>query len=394
MKITGIIAEYNPFHQGHAYHLSEARKKTQADFILVVMSGNYVQRGVPAMFDKYTRAKAALLHGADIVLELPISAATGSAEFFAKGAISLLLDTGIVTDLCFGSECGNLEALKKTAAILAKEPEEFQSLLRQYLKTGESFPKARALALSKYDASLSSELVNQPNNLLGLEYLKALQQLDCEKTIKVHTILRQGSAYHEQNLKATPLASASAIRAALIREKGHFTNEILTQLPSGEVYQDYQEKEPITENAFSLLLLQKLRSIQGQPLQTFFDVNEELSNRIWKQLDNFTSFEQFTDCLKTKNLTRTAISRALLHILLDIKAYEKASAFRILGFRKEAAPLLKELSIHGNLPIISRLTDERINHTILYPDYLYESVRSLLHQQPFQNEYKRKMLVL
>lgn len=394
MKVTGIISEYNPFHQGHAYHLSQARKCTQADFILVVMSGNYVQRGVPAMFDKYTRAKAALLHGADIVLELPISVATGSAEFFAKGAISLLLDTGIVTDLCFGSECGSLEELEKIAAILGNEPKEFQSLLKEYLKAGESFPKARALALAKYDTSLSSKLLNEPNNLLGLEYLKALQQLDCEKRIKVHTILRQGSSYHEQDLEATHFASASAIRSALIKEKGNFTREILEQLPSGEIYKAYDKKEPITENAFSLLLLQKLRSLQEEPLERFFDVNEELSNRIWKQLDSFVSFEQFTDCLKTKNLTRTAISRALLHILLDIQNYETASAFRVLGFRKEATPLLKELSIHGNLPIISKLTDAKLDKTVLYPDYLYESVRSLLHQQAFQNEYKRKMLVL
>lgn len=394
MKITGIIAEYNPFHQGHAYHLAQARKQTQADFVIVVMSGNYVQRGVPAMFDKYTRAKAALLHGADIVLELPISTSTGSAEFFAKGAISLLLNTGIVTDLCFGSECGNLEILEKVASILENEPEKFQVLLKDYLKSGESFPKARAKALSVYDSSLSFEFLNQPNNLLGIEYLKALYQLDCEKNIKVHTILRQGSGYHEQNLNASFLASASAIRAALVKSNGTFTEEIIKQLPSAEIYQDYMGKIPITENAFSLLLLQKLRSLQEEPLQTFFDVNKELSNRIWKNLDSFTSFEQFTDCLKTKNLTRTAISRALLHILLDIQDYELPHSFRILGFRKEATPLLKELSIHGNFPMITKLTDEALDKTMLYPDHLYESVRSLLHQQPFQNEYRRKMLVL
>ena len=143
MKIVGLIAEYNPFHNGHEYHIQKAKEVTGADTVIVVMSGNFVQRGAPAMFDKYTRAHAALLSGADLVLELPVSIATGSAEAFARGGVRLLHDTGIVTDLCFGSECGDLSSLERLAAFLAEEPPDYKLHLQDGLKQGLSFPAAR-----------------------------------------------------------------------------------------------------------------------------------------------------------------------------------------------------------------------------------------------------------
>lgn len=392
MKIIGIIAEYNPFHLGHLYHLSESRALTGADYVIAVMSGNYVQRGVPAMFDKYTRAEAALKNGADLVLELPLSTATGSAEYFAYGAVSLLNATGIVTDLCFGSECGDLSLLLDAARILAREPEEYRHLLKQYLKNGEPYPRARMLALHRYDGSIPAELLSEPNNLLGLEYLKALQKL--ESSMNPHTIPRTGAGYHGQQIHAGRPASASGIRSALIQTHGHFTDKVLAQLPASEVYECYREKLPVTENAFSLLLLEKLQRIQGEPLDQYFDVTEELSNRIWNCLDAFVSYSQFTDLLKTRNLTRTAVSRALLHILLDIRSYEPVKAFRVLGFRRDASELLKQLSENGSLPVITNLSGAGLPEHTLYPDRLYESVRSLLHGTPYQNEYRRKMLVI
>lgn len=392
MKIIGVIAEYNPFHRGHAFHLSSARSLTGADYVIVVMSGNYVQRGVPAMFDKYTRAEAALKNGADLVLELPLSTATGSAEYFAYGAVSLLEAAGIVTDLCFGSECGELSLLLAPAGILACEPEAYQNILKQYLKDGEPYPKARMLALHQYDKSIPVRLLSEPNNLLGMEYLKALKKSG--SSIQPHTISRAGAGYHGQEIDAKQPASASGIRSALLQEHGHFTADILAQLPSAEAYAYYKDKLPVTENAFSLLLLEKLRRIQGEPLEQYFDVTEELSNRIWNCLDAFASYSQFTDLLKTRNLTRTAVSRALLHILLNIRAYEPAKALRVLGFRRDASDLLKLLSEKGSLPVITNLSKAELPEHTLYPDRLYESVRSLLHGTPYQNEYRRKMLVI
>lgn len=390
MKIVGVITEYNPFHQGHAFHLARSRDLTGADFVLAVMSGNYVQRGVPAMFDKYTRARAALQNGADLVLELPLCTATGSAEYFARGAVTLLSQTGIVTDLCFGSESGDLPMLLQCSELLAAEPEAYQELLRQYMKAGQPFPKARAMALHQYEASIPAELLESPNNLLGLEYLKALHRTG--SPIRSHTIRRTGSGYHSLSMEET--ASASAIRTTLLQDSGSFTESVKAQLPSPEIYDAYEGKPPITEDAFSLLLLEKLRRLEGTPLNCYFDVTEELSNRIWNCLDEFRSFSQFTDLLKTRNQTRTAVSRALLHILLDIREYRPPEAFRILGFRKDAAPLVKELTLHGALPVITGLSKTELPAEQTYADRLYESVRSLLHGIPYQNEYRRKMLVI
>ena len=392
MKIAGVIAEYNPFHKGHQFHRDRGREITHADYVIVVMSGNYVQRGTPAMFDKYTRAEAALRSGADLVLELPVSVATGSAEYFASGAVKMLADTGIVTDLCFGSECGSLMDLQKLADILAEEPEEYQILLRKYLKEGMSFPAARAHAMKEYAPELASDLLDAPNNLLGLEYLKALKRL--HSTILPHTSQREGNAYHDITVTDGRSASASGIRDTLMKSQGVFTDRILQQLPFPELYKDYEGLSPVSENSFSLPLLQKLRALQDQPLEQYFGVSAELSNRIWNRLDEFSSFSGFTDLLKTRELTRTSVSRALLHVLLDVREYKPASVFRVLGFRKSSAILLKELSAHGNLPVITSLSQAGIPPKELYVDHLYESVRSLLHGRPFQNEYRRKMLVI
>lgn len=392
MNIVGIIAEYNPFHRGHAFHLAQARRITGAGCVIVAMSGNYVQRGVPAMFDKYTRAQAALQNGADLVLELPPCVSTGSAEYFASGAVWLLAATGIVTDLCFGSECGDLELLKQPARILAEEPDTYRKLLKTFLCAGKSWPAARTLALQQYDLSAFAEILQSPNNLLGIEYLKALYRL--RSPIRAHTIRRAGASYHDRQTDGESYASAGAVRQALLEHQGAFTSEIRTQLPSAALYIPYDGKEPVTEDAFSLLLLERLIRNPQEDFSRYFDVTKELSNRIQNCLDDFTSFSQFTDLLKTRNLTRASVSRALLHILLGIPAYEPPKVLRVLGFRKDAADLLGRLASCGCLPLAASASDANTPADWLYADRLYERVRSLLHRQTFQNEYRRKMLIV
>ena len=392
MNVAGIIAEYNPFHQGHAFHLEKTRCLTHADYIVVLMSGNYVQRGTPAIFDKYIRAKAALLNGADLVLELPPATATSSAEHFAFGAVRLLFGTGVVTDLCFGSECGVLDSLNTLAGLLAEEPDRYRELLREALRSGRTYPQARMWALHRYDERLPVKLLSMPNNLLAVEYLKALRRL--RAPIRPHTIPRNGMDYHGQQLIPWQTASASAVRQALLDSRGAFTDAVKEQLPSWEIYGAYADCPPMTDNAFSLLLLERLRRVPGESFQKYFGVTEELSNRIRNHLDDFQSFSQFTDLLKTRNLTRTAVSRALLHILLEIRTCEPAHCLRILGFRKDAAPLLKELSVRASLPLVNAPDSEHLPESWLYADRLYESVRSLLHGRPYVNERRRKMLVI
>lgn len=392
MVVTGVIAEYNPFHQGHALHLSYSRTLTKADYLIVVMSGNYVQRGAPAMFDKYTRAHAALQNGADLVLELPPAVSTASAEYFAKGAVALLEDTGIVTDLCFGSECGELTELMPIASFLAEEPEEYQLFLRQELKKGSSYPKARTEAFWQCGHSVSTALLSEPNNLLGIEYLKAL--IRTESSVRPHTLKRLGAHYHTQHLIKDGPASASAMRAMLLQNQGAFTPEFLKHFPSKELYQAYEGKFPLTEDAFSLLLIERLRRNPEELFQNYFDVTEELSNRIRNCLDDFQSFSQFTDHLKTKNLTRTFVSRALFHILLNITEYEPSKILRVLGFRQDAVALLQQLARYGRLPLVTDSASSMLSPKWLYADRLYESVRSYLHQTPYQKEGRRKMLVV
>ena len=178
MKTTGIIAEYNPFHNGHAYHIAQAKKITGSDYCIVIMSGNYVQRGIPAIIDKVLRTRAALMCGADLVIELPIHYATASAEYFAGGAISLLDRLGVTDCLCFGSECGHIEPLLHLCEVLSSESAEFKSLLQKQLKAGSPYPQARNLALSEAFPQLADELslLRHPNNILGVEYLKALRK--------------------------------------------------------------------------------------------------------------------------------------------------------------------------------------------------------------------------
>ena len=208
MKVAGIIAEYNPFHNGHAYHIEEVRKKTGADYIIAIMSGNFVQRGGPAIVDKYTRTKMALLGGADLVIELPVVAATASAETFARCGVAILNSIGVVTHLGFGCETDDLELLHALANLFVEEPKEYQELLSSYLKEGLSYPAARAKAAGEYfqkfvaDTSITNRnsthnvyadgiidntlnieaTLNNPNNILAIEYLKALKQIN--STIK------------------------------------------------------------------------------------------------------------------------------------------------------------------------------------------------------------------
>ena len=176
MKTAGIIAEYNPFHTGHEYQINYIKEKLRTDYIVIAMSGDFVQRGTPALFSKYVRAEMALRSGADLVLELPVSISSASAELFARGGVQLLDGLGVTDILCFGSECGDTDALMELAKILAEEPEAFQDALRRNLKDGMTFPKARSMALSAVfpEAEKYQQLLSSPNNILGIEYCKAI----------------------------------------------------------------------------------------------------------------------------------------------------------------------------------------------------------------------------
>ena len=416
MKINGIVAEYNPFHNGHAYQMQHAKEATGADYTIIVMSGNFMQRGAPALLDKFTRAKMALECGADLVLELPICYAASSAEFFAKGSVALFDKLGVTTNLCFGSECGNIDTLSRIAEIFYTEPEPYVESLRCNLKKGMSFPIARTWALLQYAPSLSDDkdVLSSPNNILGIEYLKALKELN--SPIVPFTLKREFSGYHDTELHDCS-SSASAIRKVLMNIPAspylpkNISAQLSEQLPPGSlsiIQNEWNFSCPVEADDFSLLLKYRLLSEPHESLCKYQDVSEELSNRIIRNRNQFRSFGQFCTLLKTKELTYSRISRSLLHILLsitteDMHAYQdnSCSYARILGFRKEHTDVLRAMKDHASIPIITKLgksasllspeASRMLNQTSFASD-LYESVISDKFGIPFTSEQQKQII--
>ncbi len=365
MKINGVIAEYNPFHNGHKYHLEESKRLTGADYTIVVMSGNFVQRGAPALLDKRVRAEMALQNGADLVLELPAIYAVSSAEYFASGAVALLNSLNVVTHLCFGSECGDILPLQQIASILQSEPEQYRAALKDLLRQGYSYPTARSEALIKYDPSLAqySKIFSAPNNILGIEYIRAL--LTQNSPMLPTTILRTGSGYHDR-IPGTGYCSALAIRQSL--SYGNAASSIQAYMPgdANELLASQLVKNPAVDlNALSGLLYYKLILERDLGFKRYLDVSADLSDRIRKKIPEYRNYKDFSNLLKTKELTYTRICRCLLHILLDITKDDMAFCrelgyapyARVLGFRKDASGLLNLIKKNTSIPLITKPAD-------------------------------------
>ena len=355
MKLLGIIAEYNPFHNGHFYQLQKAKQMTKADAVVVIMSGNFVQRGEPAILDKWTRTHMALCSGADIVIELPVLYATASAEYFAYGAVKLLDEIGI-TDICFGSELGEIKPLQQIAQLLLEEPESFRKLLKQALESGISYASARSIALTQFYPA-AKDILFQSNNILAVEYLKSLLKLN--SAIRPHTIARKGSAYHDITLQ--PMASATALRNAISQ---NHVKEIKEQIPP-QCYAILQQniaqgKAPIFLEHFTEAFHYCIRTHSPESIKNIFEVKEGLENRIYKAFDTNYDINSIISFIKSKRYTQTHIQRMLLHILLQIQTQDihlfcqsPSPYVRILGFRREKQHLL---SIFKNrLPLLTNV---------------------------------------
>ena len=368
MKTAAIIAEYNPFHNGHRYQIEQTKKLTGADCILVVMSGDFVQRGAPALCNKYIRAEMALLNGADAVLELPALYAVSSAEYFAQGSVCLLNSLGAVDILSFGSESGDISLIRSLAKELISHSASYDAEIRRLLKEGLSFPAAR----QKAAASLCSSeaLMKEPNNILGLEYCKALYA--SESTIAPFTLKRAGSGYHNPSLPSlleeAPFCSASAVRDALTKNRGaklasHVPESVYNLLKKQQLFKNHMRADD-----FSALLHYKLISEKESGFDGYLDCSPDISEKICKNLGSFTTFSDFCGLLKSKDLTYTRISRILLHILLGLTVPEcflpafterllPVSYARLLGFRRDCAPLLSHIKKNSSIPLISKLAD-------------------------------------
>lgn len=415
MKVVGIVAEYNPFHNGHKYQIDQIRKETRADYIIIAMSGNFLQRGVPALCDKFTRTEMALRCGADLILEIPSIWATASAEYFAHAGVSLLAATGVVTHLCFGAETDDIDALLQISSVLKEEPDIYRTSLANAIRSRNSFPVARKQALCdtlpQFPAEKLDELLDNPNNILALEYLKALPD-----TIEPILIKREGAGYHDTEIH-TKFPSASAIRKNIFdsTDTNSTTFDSISNAMPEESFallkNAYEHNQLLTTNDFSESLGYCLLTQVNNGFATYADCNPDFSNKIKNAINDYTFFEDFVDALKTKDMTYTRVSRCLLHILLGIKqsdytlgrAIGFAPYLRILGFQKDSSSLLSEIKRVSSTPILSKVADASnlldseaykfFEKDVFTSNLYYQHVARKSHTKS-KNEYTNQIVII
>ncbi len=378
MNVVGIIAEYNPFHKGHAYQIQKAKEQCGAEFAVVVMNGDFVQRGEPAIFDKYTRTKEALLGGADLIFELPVRFGLSSAGDFAMGGILALNALPFVTHLCFGTETGDLTPLLQAATFLCNEPDSYRTRVKHFVKQGILYPKARSLALAA-ESGLPTETWDSPNNILGLEYCVALQKLHSK--IKPFTIRREGQGYHDNDTPALcDFPSATFLRKQ-IRKAG--------------------EKENLSLSDFSSLIGYSL--LTAKDLCRIKDITPDLSDRIRNELPKYREINEFVKTIKNPSLTTGRIKRSFFQCLFDIEKEEPVMPYlRVLGMKKEASSLLSQKE-NASCQILTKLafdvpkmddTAKKLFAKDLLASDLYRQVFCHKYNQTLPNEYQHSPIVL
>lgn len=366
MRVLGIVSEYNPFHNGHLYHLKKSMEKTKADYSVCIMSGNFLQRGEPALFDKWVRAEAAVKNGIDLVLELPAVFACSSAEFFAQTAIAIFNGLGCVDYISFGSENGDIHTLYQVAEILAHEPDSYKELLKRNISKGITFPLARKIAINEMSAL--GEVLDTPNNILGIEYIKAL--IRTQSNITPLTMQRMGANYHDQEIQSN-ICSATAIRNKLQEQNNNiqFIRDVIPA-PTFDILERNIEAgiTPLYLADLYTFISYKILISDSSELGDVFSAVEGIENRISNIIRNARSIEDLIRLIKSKRYTQTSIQRLLIHILLGIKKYsmqklilDKSCLYgRVLGFSSKGAQLIryiKEKEIN-TIPLITNINKE------------------------------------
>lgn len=357
---VGIVAEYNPFHNGHKYQIDEIKKLNKE--VVAIMSSSFVQRGEPAIFSKFERARLALLNGCDLVLELPCQYATGSADVFGKNAIELLSRSGIVEAVCFGVEAeseGERDQLLRLARLFENETAEFKEALKNALDEGCSYPRARQRAAETVMGT-GLEGLFMPNNILAVEYLRNMERL----SLKPLFITRKENEYLQDSLSGE-ISSATAIRKAIFEKN---FEGVKKALPNG--YEDLSVKDSVSIEDYADILRYLLKTLSADELSQIADITEGLENRILRCSD-FENLNELFDNLKTKRYTRTKLQRAIIHIILGItkQMQEKSPEYiRVLGFRKEKEYLLGEMAKKASLPVITNAKN--------YPDLLKQEAKA------------------
>jgi len=381
MNVTGIIAEYNPFHNGHEYHLKQARETLGSDYLVVVMSGNYVQRGAPTIIDKYSRCEMALKCGADLVLELPSCFSTASAEYFAFGGVAILDKLGVVDNLCFGTESLDESILKeghvtdsasdnilhyfdRIADLMLNETDEFRNIVQESMKNGMSHAAAVSEGVRRVLGEDHMRVMETSNNILGVEYMKALKRLG--SSITPEPVARMLSAHNDTAIMEG-FSSATSIRNAIYNK--YEMTSLATTVPASvfDILMDkYLESFPVFRDDFSSILGSRLLEAKtADDLTSYFGVIPDLANRMLKMRNSFRSFNQFRELLNCRSISKATVGRALMHITLDIRkddmrrifSRDSLQAVKVLGFRKSAEPLLSEIKQKGSIRMVTKLAD-------------------------------------
>ncbi len=388
MKACGLVVEYNPLHNGHIYHIQQAKKQTNADCMIAVMSGPFLQRGEPAIVDKFSRTKMALAAGVDLVIELPYRYAVQSSELFAQGAVSILNEIGVKA-ICFGSESGNINDFITSYHRYKEKEGEYTEKLKHFMNKGDAFPVASKKAYDEVDLKSSLDL-SQPNNILGFSYVRTI--LDHQFPIEPMTIQRLNSHYHDKQLH-TEITSATSIRKHLIEEE-NISHQVRLTMPKATINQLilYQQQTGIWHDweQYFPILHYRIMTMSPSELCAIAGVDEGLENRIKQAARHATSFQHLMELIKTKRYTWTRLQRMFVHILTNTTKESihqldtKVPYIRILGFTNTGRAYLSKYKKTFSVPIVTKL--ERQLHPMLYMDekasYAYYAiVSSKINQQ-------------
>ncbi|MYW26700.1 hypothetical protein CN449_21735 [Bacillus thuringiensis] len=387
-----MVVEYNPFHNGHLYHVQQTKKLTQSDIIIAVMSGPFLQRGEPALISKWYRTKMALANGVDLVVELPYVFATQKAETFANGAISIL-NALHVSEICFGSEDGQIENFYNTISVQKNEEETFNYLVKQFMDAGNSYAKATSDAFSHILTSEKNIDMSQPNNILGFQYMKAI--LSQNSSIQAQTIKRFASHYHDETFNDQHIASATSIRKQLFSEEGSFTTiEPFLPQATTSLLANYKQNYGILHNweQYFSFFKYKLMTMSSGDLRHIYEIEEGLEHRILSKIQNSSSFYSFMEALKTKRYTWTRLQRACTHILTNTTKEEIRSAnieqhapyIRLLGMSQKGQTYLSKNKKKIELPILTHT--KTFDHAALDIEKKANSVYFSIMHEPLRTQ--------